>query len=139
MYGETDTGGSSWAPCDTRPSRPGSTEAHPVGSYQARPEEAQLRSQAQASGHFSFGHAGALEQVMLATPLVVCPYLPRDGGTPRLLGREPRAQRARRRGAGAEREARRECVGVAEHRGGYAGKVGGHLGEGEGVVGMKGI
>ena len=130
MYGETDTGGSSWAPCDTRPSRPGSTEAHPVGSYQARPEEAQLRSQAQASGHFSFGHAGALEQVMLATPLVVCPYLPRDGGTPRVLGREPRAQRARRRGAGAEREARRECVGVAEHRGGYAGEVSRHLGEG---------
>ena len=138
MYGETDTGGSSWAPCDTRPSRPGSTEAHPVGSYQARPEEAQLRSQAQASGHFSFGHAGALEQVMLATPLVVCPYLPRDGGTPRLLGREPRAQRARRRGAGAEREARRECVGVAEHRGGYAGEVGGHLGEGGGWGGDEG-
>ena len=139
MYGETDTGGSSWAPCDTRPSRPGSTEAHPVGSHQARPEEAQLRSQAQASGHFSFGHAGALEQVMLATPLVVCPYLPRDGGAPRVLSHEPRAQRARRRGARAEREARCECVGVAEHRGGYAGEVGGHLGEGEGVVGMKGI
>jgi len=44
-----------------------------------------------------------------------------------MLGREPRAQRARRRGARAEREARRECVGVAEHRGGYAGEVGGHL------------
>ena len=50
-----------------------------------------------------------------------------------MLGREPRAQRARRRGARAEREARRECVGVAEHRGGYAGEVGGHLVEGCGV------
>ena len=86
-----------------------------------------------------FGHAGALEQVTLATPLVVCPYLLRDGGAPRVLSREPRAQRARRRGARAEREARRECVGVAEHRSGHTGEVGGHLGEGEGVVGMKGI
>ena len=47
-----------------------------------------------------------------------------------MLSRKPRAQRARRRGAHAEREARRECVGVAKHRGGYAGEVGGHLGEG---------
>ena len=77
-----------------------------------------------------FGHAGTLEQVTLATPLVVCPYLPRDGGAPRVLSHEPRAQRARRRGARAEREARCECVGVAEHRGGYAGEVSRHLGEG---------
>ena len=51
------------------------------------------------------------------------PYLPRDGGAPaRVLSREPRTQRARRRGAHAEREACRECVGVAAHRGGYAGR-----------------
>ena len=81
----------------------------------------------QAPVHLNFCHAGALEQVTLATPLGGRPYLPRDGGAPRMLGREPRAQRARRRGARAEREARRECVGVAEHRGGYAGEVGGHL------------
>ena len=90
-------------------------------------------------GAVCFGHAGALEQVTLAPPFVGRPYPPRDGGAPRVLSREPRAQRPRRRGARAEREARRECVGVAEHRGGYAGEVGGHLGEGEGVVGMKGI
>ena len=92
---------------------PGSTEAHP-----GPPPGAE---------GLNFCHAGALEQVTLATPLGGRPYLPRDGGAPRMLGREPRAQRARRRGARAEREARRECVGVAEHRGGYAGKVGGHL------------
>ena len=39
-----------------------------------------------------------------------------------MLSREPRTQRARRRGAHAEREARRECVGVAAYRGGYAGR-----------------
>ena len=84
-----------------------------------------------------FGHAGALEQVTLAPPFVGRPYPPRDGGAPRVLSREPRAQRPRRRGARAEREARRECVGVAEHRSGYTGEVSGHLSEGEGGVGVR--
>ena len=61
---------------------PGSTEAHP-----GPPPGAE---------GLNFCHAGALEQVTLATPLGGRPYLPRDGGAlPQqfgaLLGRSQRA------------------------------------------------